>query len=261
MQAVEITSRSNEKIKDFIRLAESSKLRRENGIFAVEGLRLCYDAFLSGYEINELFYTDTAMRKYGEKLSQLFDNSKAVFNITDDIAKKMSDTVNPQGIFCVVKIKETQSCNILKGKKYIALENIQTPDNLGAVSRTAEALGIDALIINGGCDIYNSKALRASMGSLLRLPVIIADDLTALIDDAEGLGLNTYAAVPDINAQSITDVDFSIGAVVVIGNEGNGVSDEIQNKVYKKITIPMSGKSESLNAAAAAVITMWEMTK
>lgn len=261
MSVVEITSNSNEKIKYFIKLVESSKQRRENGLFTAEGIRLCFDALLSGYEIKELFYTDRAMLKYGEKLSQLYESAESRFNITDGIAKKMSETVNPQGVFCTVKIKEKMASCIQKGKKYIALDNIQTPDNLGAITRTAEALGIDALIINGGCDIYNPKALRASMGSLLRIPIIVTDNLKGFVDDTNNSGINTYAAVPDADAEKITNIDFSSGAVVIIGNEGSGVSDEIKRRVYKNITIPMSGKAESLNAAAAAVVTMWEMIR
>lgn len=261
MSVGEITSRSNEKIKHFIKIVESSKQRREDGLFAVEGVRLCFDALLSGYEITELYYTDNAMHKYSEKLSQLYDNSESIFNITDDVAKKMSDTVNPQGVFCLIKMKNAADVGVKSGKKYIALDNIQTPDNLGAISRTAEALGIDALIVFGGCDIYNPKAMRASMGSFLRLPVIFTDNLAKLIADAQNCGIKTYATVPDSDAEKITDIDFSEGAITVIGNEGSGVSAEIQKAVYKNITMPMSGKAESLNASAAAVITIWEMTK
>lgn len=261
MSVVEITSPSNEKIKHFIKLVESTKQRREDGLFALEGIRLCFDAFSSGYEIQDLFYTDNAMHKYGEKLSELYDNSQNIFIITDDIAKKISDTVNPQGVFCSVKFKEKKQCNIEKDKKYIALENIQNPDNLGAISRTADAMGIDGLIISGGCDIYNAKALRASMGSLLRLPIIMSDNLADTLSECEKSEIPVYAAVLAPDAEKITDIDWGAGAVVVIGNEGNGISAEIQNAVSKKLTIPMSGNAESLNASAAAVITMWEMTK
>lgn len=146
-------------------------------------------------------------------------------------------------------------------EKYVALDGIQNPDNLGAISRTAEALGVDALIVGGGCDIYNPKALRASMGALLRLSVISVPSILPVLQKARENGLPVFSTVPDSAAEDITTVDFSRGAVTVIGNEGNGVSKEVKAFSDRFITIPMGGKAESLNASAAATITMWEMMK
>ena len=144
--------------------------------------------------------------------------------------------------------------------KYIALENIQDPANLGAVCRTAEALGISGVIAEGGCDIYSPKAQRAAMGSLLRLPVIRCEDLAETLSYLGENGMKLYATTPDTDAEKITLCDMSGGVVSVIGNEANGVSDEIF-ELCQKVTIPMLGRAESLNASMAAAITMWEIMR
>jgi TrmH family RNA methyltransferase len=143
--------------------------------------------------------------------------------------------------------------------RYVALENINDPSNLGAVSRTAEALGVSGIILSAnGCDPYSPKSLRASMGTLLRMPIIIMNDFVECIKNS---GLKSYACVVDSNAKSITDVDFCDGSVVMIGNEANGLTTEAKAVASEKITIKMTGKAESLNAATAAAISIWEMMK
>ena len=144
--------------------------------------------------------------------------------------------------------------------KYIALENIQDPSNLGAICRTAEALGVDGAILSGCCDRYSPKVQRGAMGSLLRLNIIDCDNLRELLVSLGEKGMKLYATTPDDTAQKITECDMSGGVVAVIGNEGNGVTDEVFS-VCEKVTIPMLGRAESLNASMAAAITMWEMMR
>ncbi len=256
-----ISSRNNDKIKYYKKLVTDSSLRREERLFTLEGARLCSDAVRSGYNIKETYITDKALEKYRDTVRGLIDNSDEVFIITDEVSGKLSDTVNPQGVFCIAGVKEQSAVTLEKGKKYIALDNVQNPQNLGSVARTAEALGIDALITAEGCDIYNPKALRASMGSLLRIPVYQISDLPGLLRIADESGILTLATVPDSDAQDISKIDFSDGALTVIGNEGNGVSDEAKSLCSKKVTIVMKGEAESLNASAAATICMWEMMR
>lgn len=255
-----ITAKNNPKIKEIKALLTSSKERRKNGIFVLEGVRLCCDALRSECEIISAFSTEDCQNRYAEEINIIKNNCVDFYTVSNDVLKSISDTVTPQGIVCTVKIKE-KSFEYEKGKKYIALDTVQNPDNLGAISRTAEAFGIDGLVISGGCDIYNPKALRASMGALFRLPVKICDSLADEIEKCKSEGIKTFATVPDRDAKDITKTDFSAGAVCVIGNEGNGVSDAVINCCDEKITIKMSGRAESLNAAAAASITMWELVK
>ena len=155
---------------------------------------------------------------------------------------------------------ENTEFTVEKGGRYLALEQVQNPQNLGAAARTAEALGIAGLIVSGGCDRFNPKALRASMGSLLRLPVMQVEDLASWLK-AQNEMILTLATVPDATATSICTLDFSGGAIAVVGNEGNGVSDAVLAAVRERVTIPMRGAAESLNASAAATITMWEMMR
>ncbi len=255
-----ITAKNNPKIKAVKALLTSSKERKAQGAFVLEGVRLCLDAAQSGCEILSVFCTENCTEKFADEINELRKSSKEFYTVSVDVLKSISDTVTPQGVVCTVKMRQ-KDFEYKQGKKYVALDTIQNPDNLGAISRTAEALGLDGLIIFGGCDIYNPKALRASMGSLLRLPVKLCKSLENELEICEKTGIKTYATVPDRTALSITEVDFSAGAVCVIGNEGNGVSKEIIEKCGCRITAKMAGRAESLNAAAAASIVMWELVK
>lgn len=255
-----ITSKNNQGIKEIKEYLTSSKERRKDQIFVLEGVRLCCDALKSGCRILSVFATEDCQKRYAENVDLLKENCVDFYTVSDDVLKSMSDTVSPQGVVCTVAMKHN-TFEYEKGKKYIALDTIQNPDNLGAISRTAEAFGIDGLVIFGGCDIYNPKALRASMGALYRLPVRMCQDLKKELELCKEMGISSFATVPDRDAKDITKTDFSKGAICVIGNEGNGVSKEIIDLCDEKITIKMSGRAESLNAAAAASITMWELVK
>ncbi|MCL2532201.1 MAG: RNA methyltransferase [Oscillospiraceae bacterium] len=239
-----ITSTQNPQIKFAVKLRDSAKARREHGQFFLEGYRLCMDALENGYTPELLFCTDK------------FDLPGAV-RISESVAQKLGDTVTPQGIFGLFKANSPAPAQQLSGK-IIALENLQDPANLGAIARTAEALGIDCLVVSGGCDVYHPKALRASMGALLRLPVTQIEDSPSWLEQCE---LPCYAAVPVGAAITPPECDFTAGAVIVIGNEGNGLSNEVIAACDARLTIPMRGRAESLNAAAAAAILMWELCK
>lgn len=255
-----INAKNNPKIKEVKSLLTSSKDRKSSGLFVAEGVRLCYDALLSGCEIESVFCTENCAEKFSDEIASLKGKCKAFYTVSNDVLKAISDTVTPQGVVCTVKMKQN-SFEYVNGKKYIALDTVQNPDNLGAISRTAEALGLDGMVIYGGCDIYNPKALRASMGALFRLPVCICKNLEDEIAKCEKMGINTFATVPDRDAKSVVTVDFSKGGMCIIGNEGNGVTKEIIEKCTEKITIKMDGRAESLNAASAASIIMWEMAR
>jgi len=254
-----ITSKDNPQVKAAIRLRENARARREQGLFFLEGFRLCADAVASGYLPQTLFFTEAARQKYGVPDAPSL-SEEACLLISDSVAQKLGDTSTPQGIFGVFQATETRKDFWQPGGKYIALEQVQDPGNLGAIARTAEALGLAGMLVNGGCDVHHPKALRASMGSLLRLPVLETDDLAGALASCT---LPCYAAVPDDAAMPIDECDFSKGAVIVIGNEGSGLSSEAIAACATSgggtITIPMCGRAESLNAAAAATIFMWEL--
>lgn len=252
---INISSKDNEIIKYVTSLQKSSKRRREEGVFVLEGLRLCYDAIQNGIVPKLLIISASAQEKYSDYLSDF--NSTVCYVIPDSLFSKISDTVTPQGLLCVCEIP-TNNNKPLSNGKYVALENLQDPSNLGAISRTAEALGISGIVIQGGCDPYSPKSLRASMGALLRIPIYQTEDMFDLFSKC---GVKTYAAVVGIEAEKLGDVKFEEGSAVLIGNEANGLSNEAIKKCDTKITIPMSGNAESLNAAVAASIIMWEICK
>jgi len=259
MPDITISSRDNPHIKAAVRLRDSANQRYAPGSFFLEGFRLCADALASGYAPQQLLLTSAAREKY--PTAALEQAASQVFEITEAVAQKLGDTQHTQGVFGVFAKPPSLAREVPEGRgvrKYIALENIQDPGNLGAVARTAEALGIDGLLLCGGCDAFHPKALRASMGALLRLPVTQTDDLPAALRDS---ALPCYAAVPDRDARSILDCDFTQGGVIVIGSEAHGLSQEAIDACQHKITVPMPGGADSLNAAAAAAILMWEMVR
>lgn len=258
---ISIDSVSNERIKSAVKIASSAKTRRQTGMFFLEGLRLCRDAALTGYDIESFFVSGRAYERFKEDADFIAESSKNAFIISELVENKLSLTQTSQGFFCLCRMKKDMGEEEIDySGKYIALENIQDPANLGAVCRTAEALGINGVIAEGGCDIYSPKAQRAAMGSLLRLPVIRCESLKETLCSFKQCGMKLYATTPDSTAEKITDSNMSGGVICVIGNEANGVSDEVF-AVCKKITIPMLGRAESLNASMAAAITMWEMMR
>ena len=135
------------------------------------------------------------------------------------------------------------------------------PDDTGAIARTAEALGLDGMFVCGGCDIYSPKALRASMGALVRFPAEVRTDMVSLVEECQKTGIPCYAAVASSADCAHTKVSYANGAAVIIGNEANGVTESVKALCDQKITIPMKGRAESLNAAAAAAILIFEMTR
>lgn len=252
-----ITAKDNPLIKLVCSLRDSSKARKENGLFVLEGLRICFDALENGIVFDKLIVSEAFLKKQEESIEKLSDNSVSIYLIPDSLFAKISDTDSPQGIIALVKIPKNDK-SFDKSGRYIALENVQDPSNLGAISRTAEALGINGIVLKSGCDPFSPKSLRASMGTLLRLPLYITDDLTAFITEHS---LRSFACVVDSSAEKITSVEFKDGDVLIIGNEANGITKETADNAFKKITIPMLGSAESLNAAAAAAIAMWELKK
>ena len=254
-----IDSVNNDKIKLAVKIAASSKSRKKEAMFFLEGLRLCRDAAFTDAQIVCAFFSRNAVEKFKDDVDFIASKSVSYYEISESVVAKLAQTETSQGFFCLCRMNACKG-EISKGGKYIALENIQDPSNLGAIARTAEALGIDGAIISGCCDRFSPKSQRASMGSLLRLNIIEADDLCGCLTALNEKGFKLYATTPDETAVKITDCDMDGSVVAVIGNEGNGVSDEVFN-ICRKVTIPMLGRAESLNASMAAAITMWEMMR
>ena len=223
-----------------------------------------FPAFVAktGIEIKTAFFTKEALEKYPDYISAVAEKVEQAFEIPHELAGTLSDTREAQGVFCIcVKRKEAELETIDPKGTYIALDNMQDPSNLGAVLRTAEAFGMSGVIVGGGCDIYNPKALRAAMGSSMRISVLTTGNLPSLLIFAAKKGMLTLASTPSDGAKKITDMSFSGSVICVVGNEGSGISPEVMSACTLPVTIPMRGRAESLNAAAAAAVLMWELTK
>ncbi len=252
----EITSKDNVFIKQIVKLQSSARERHDTGLFVTEGLRVCDDCADNGIEIQSLVIAKAYLEKQGDKLNKYIEQAQETVLVSDSVFSKIADTKSPQGILVVGKIP-TFKCKIRNDGKYVALENISDPSNLGAIARTAEAIGIDGIIVSGdGCDPYSPKVLRTSMGTVLRLDIIITDNF---VNDLKTSGLKLFGCVVS-GGKDIRNVVFDKGSAVIIGNEANGLTEETK-RISENITIPMQGSAESLNAAAAAAIAMWELKR
>lgn len=259
-----ITSKDNQLVKEWRVLSEQTKQRRKSGMFAIEGARLCADALASGLELHTVLYTAAARETYAATVESLIEAACRCAEIAPDLARSMADTANPQGIFCVAKSLDIQlSLDTIDNMGcYGILEDIQDPGNLGTMIRTAEAFGLDGLLLSDGCcDIYNPKVLRSSMGGVFRLKLGMTSDLPAVITALQQRGMTALACVVDADATPIRQVKTTSGALCVIGNEGSGLRPETVAACRMRVTIPMAGRAESLNASMAAGIVMWEITQ
>lgn len=255
-----ITSKDNAKIKRVAALCSSAKKRREEGIFLLEGTRLCFEALREDIEVLEVFYTASVLKSDADLVQRLCAISAFSDEVSDTVFAKMSDTCSPQGILLTARFKREAS--VPSSGKFIAFERVQDPSNLGAASRTAEALGFSGIIISGvSADPYSPKSLRASMGALLRIPIIVTSDFTATLEEYRSRGFKVSGTVVDSSAIPINSVNFGENEIAIIGNEASGMSQAAKEVCDRLITIPMAGRAESLNAGVAAAIVMWEMCR
>ena len=258
-----ISAKDNRLIKHISKLSKSSKYRVQSSEFIAEGARLCEDAFLSDCDIALLIISDFARGHYSSTIKRLENKARNSYIVSDSLFSKISDTKNPQGILCVIKTLDNPTLfdKIKSNGKFLALDNIQDPSNLGTILRTAEAVGIDGVILSSDCcDIYSPKVVRGSMGAVFRLPCRVTETIADFLNSHKDIV--SYAAVVSSNAQKLTEIDFTENTVcAVIGNEANGLKQSTLDACSCSFTIPMKGRAESLNASVAASIIMWEMVK
>jgi len=255
-----IKSKDNPLVKKTLSLMENKRDRIKNNEFVIEGLRICNDAVINGAEITAVLMTEEFTEKHSECANLLTNSCNNVKLISKDICKKLCDTVTSQGVFCVCKIPDNKKISL--GGKFIALENLQDPGNIGTVIRTAEAFGLDGVCLIGNCvDIYSPKVLRSTMGTIFSMPIYFFFDANEAKKDFIKYNIKSYGAVLDIGAKELSKHKLEDNCVCLIGNEANGLSNSAKNICDEFIYIEMSGNAESLNAAVAASVIMWEMTK
>ncbi|MBR1555151.1 MAG: RNA methyltransferase [Oscillospiraceae bacterium] len=261
MQKVtEITSRENPAVRHYIRLRDKKKTRYEENLFVAEGLRIVTDALQYPCLVQQIFLTESAWEKYAEDIQNAMQETGRCFRILDAVGKVMTDTEHTQGVFAVCRMPE-QKWQIDSRKKYLVLYQLQDPGNMGMILRTGDALGVDGILLAQCCDLYSPKVIRATMGSVFRVPVRELPDAPELFQLLETNQIQSYASVPSAKAVPLTACPLTGGCAVWIGNEGNGLPESVIQNCHDNLTIPMKGGAESLNAAMAAGILMWEMMK
>lgn len=241
-------------------LRDSARKRRESGLFLLEGGRLCGEALREEITVCELFYTASAAQSDPSLIAALLEKAEFSEEVSDAVFAKLSDTRSPQGVLLTATFH--RPVPVPESGRFIAFEQVSDPSNLGAAARTAEALGFSGMILSRqGVDPFAPKSLRASMGALLRFPVVYAEDFYEALARYQAAGFTLNGTVIAPTAESLGRVAFGENEIIIIGNEANGLTQRMQQQCDRLITIPMQGRSESLNAATAAAIIMWEMSR
>lgn len=255
-----ISSKTNKNIKYAKKLLAMPKFRKQEGKFIIEGTRLCEEALKNSVEISVTFYTQKLKERFPELINDMISKSDEHFVISEELAKFISDTDTPQGVFCICKKISENRKDFKNVDKCVLLENIQNPSNLGSIFRSCDALGVKTVVVSSGCaDLYSPKVLRGSMGAAFRLDLIETDDMVAFINNLKNCGFEVYATVPNNNALKLGNINFKNKPAIVFGNEGNGLAENTIEACNFKMTIPMNELSESLNVSVAAGISVWEM--
>ena len=255
-----ITSTSNARVKELVQLQKKSKVRNEQGVFLVEGVKMYQE--IPQEQLVKVYVSETFADKHKEEINRLKDRRKLEY-LSDHFFQYVSDTKTPQGILCVVRQSTYCLEDILEAEDahLLVLDNLQDPGNLGTILRTAEGAGVTGIIISKeSVDIYNPKVIRSTMGSIYRVPFVYVEDLKEAIAKVKAHGIFTYAAHLD-GKNSYDKEDYTKKTAFLIGNEGNGLRKEIADLADTWIRIPMQGQVESLNAAIATSVLMFETAR
>ena len=269
-----ITSRNNPTVKWASTLADK-KGRGESKAFLAEGIKLTLEALASGLSVTHIFIAESKRDQYTDRIKPFFNDNRhvecKVFVLSDGAFEKISTEKAPQGVISVIKyLDNLKYIDIIYKEEFflpddecaLILHSVRDPSNLGAVIRSAAAFGADHIILSDDCaDVLSPKTVRSAMGSLFKVKVSIVHDFLGMIDDLRKHGRRVYSAELNENALSLDNADLSRTDIVIIGNEGHGIPGEVSERCDSSIYIPISSKTESLNASVAAAIFMWEQRK
>lgn len=260
---ISIISSQNPLIKE-VKSLKSRKDREAKGLFFVEGSRIVEEA---ANENTDIKYTviseDYASGDEGRRLSGILEKSGCRnYMVPDGLYKQLTDTETPQGILAVIGLGERRTIDDTGSDDlYVILENIRDPGNMGTIMRTADAAGFTGVIVSSGCvDVYNTKVLRATMGSIFHIPVYYCSTAPDAVRLLKSKGIKVYASHLK-GSCSLYEADMTVPASIVIGSEAEGVSEETALSADMLIRIPMPGRAESLNASVAAGIMMYEAVR
>lgn len=257
-----ISSLSNAQMKNLILLQKKAKARTEQGVYVIEGLKMFEEAKEAG---NILVKTYVSESFYDTKIQECSDYFAGVEYeiVTDFVFNEVSETKTPQGVMAIVTITSYPLEAMLESPNacLLLLEDVRDPGNLGTILRTAEGAGVTGIIMNRSCvDLYNPKVIRSTMGSIFRVPFYQAEDFHAVLLKLKNLNIHIFAAHLSGKAYD-SEGGFQRRCAILIGNEANGLSEEVSKMADTLIKIPMAGKVESLNVAVAAAILMYEVAR
>lgn len=269
-----ITSRNNPTVK-WAATLKDKKGRDKEGLFIAEGEKLTYEALEASLPVTKIFLSQSKAQKITEKLHKLdsagYGKNVSVQVLADNVFEKISTENSPQGVISVIKhLDFFRQMDIIYKEEFsqnacgrsIALCSIRDPGNLGSAIRSAVAFGVEQIILSSDCaDIYNPKTVRGAMGSLFRVKITIVGSMIDYINAMRANGRKVYSAELSQNARSLGDLELGKWDAVIIGNEGHGVPHEVSEASDGGVYIPISSKTESLNASVAAAIFMWEQSK
>lgn len=271
-----IRSRQNKNIVELCKLTDR-KAREASKKFRFDGIKLLEEAIKNDVEICAVFLSSSAQERVLSglcaRLGESYENKiEKCFVVSDDIFDKISEEKSPEGVITIAKYIDKLQKNAtiynsanffeMKNEQIVLLESVRDPSNVGAIIRSAAAIGIDRLILSADCaDIYHPKAVRASMGTLFNQRIDRVSDLAATITELRNSGRRVFAAALDERALPLGRFEILAGDAVVIGNEGHGLSAQVIAACSGSVIIPMSERAESFNAAVAASILMWEFAK
>ena len=254
-----ITSTSNAKIKRIVQLRKKKKARDAEGVFLVEGIRMFRE--IPEKLLQEIYISESCEEKEGKEIRRRASACGIRPElVSDGVFSHLSDTQTPQGILCVVRqlsysLEEVADASC---PHMLVLDRLQDPGNVGTILRTAEGAGVTGILLDGECaDIYNPKTIRSTMGSIFRMPFYYIQDLEEGIRYLKKRGICTYAAHLE-GKRAYDEEDYRKPCAFLIGNEGNGLRPEIADLADTYIRIPMAGEVESLNAAIASAVLMFE---
>jgi TrmH family RNA methyltransferase len=256
-----IRSRQNKTAKEII-LLRDKKYRRRLRCFSVEGFRAVREALHSGMTVEKICFSSDMTDKVYQVLGDHLTSDICLFEAAPELFRYLAETESPQGILAVVRIPDWRLEDLYRnGFRGLILDNVQDPGNAGTIIRSAHALGFDSVVsTHGSVDIYNSKVLRATMGSIFYIPVIDNVDEKDIFSFCKEHNLSLIAS--DLkDAMPCYDADLSGEFFLIIGNEGKGISDVMRQNATNTVYIPMPGGAESFNAAIAASIIMYESSR
>lgn len=257
-----ITSTANDKVKRLVNLQKKRKLRDEEKVFLIEGIRMFRE--VPRDRLSEVYVSETFFGKERETLERVLSGMGVRLELLSDrVYEHVSDTKTPQGVLCVVKRREGSLEEMLKDESpfLLVLDNLQDPGNVGTIIRTAEGAGVTGVILSrDSADIYNPKTIRSTMGSVYRVPFCYTENIAGALEQINKAGIGTFAAHLEGKC-AYDEADYKKPCAFLIGNEGNGLRDEVAEKAKEYIRIPMLGRVESLNAAIAASVLMFEAAR